>query len=113
VLCQFCLGFDGGAPATPEVLLRLAKAIPSTWLWSAVGVGDDGLATATLAITLGGHVRVGIEDHPYYRPGTLATTNAELVARIVRLAGELDRGIATPADVRDLLALPDRTASFA
>ena len=50
---------------------------------------------AALGITLGGHVRVGLEDNIYYRKGELAT-NAQLVARVKRIAGELERDVATP-----------------
>jgi len=105
VVCQFCLGFDGGAPADPDVLLRMVRAIPQTWTWSAVGLGDEGHVIAALAITLGGHVRVGIEDHPYYFPGELAVSNAQLVERVVRLAAEFGRPVATPDDVRTNLQL--------
>jgi len=54
---------------------------------------------------MGGHVRVGFEDNIYYRKGQLAKSNAELVARIVRLAQELDRPVATPAEAREILQL--------
>jgi 3-keto-5-aminohexanoate cleavage enzyme len=50
-------------------------------------------------------VRVGFEDNIYYRKGQLATSNAELVARIARIAQELDRPIATPAQARKMLQL--------
>lgn len=107
VICQFCLGFDGGAPAEPDVLLRMVRSIPQSWVWSAVGVGEQGLTIAGLALSLGGHVRVGIEDHPYYLPGQLAVSNAELVGRVVRLATEFGRSVASPDDVRAKLKLPD------
>jgi 3-keto-5-aminohexanoate cleavage enzyme len=58
---------------------------------------------------LGGHVRVGIEDHPEYLPGRLATSNAELVDRVARLAVEYGRDVATPDEARAILgiATPD------
>jgi 3-keto-5-aminohexanoate cleavage enzyme len=55
---------------------------------------------------LGGHVRVGFEDNLYYRRGELAVSNAQLVARVVRIAEELGRPVATPADAREILGLP-------
>jgi 3-keto-5-aminohexanoate cleavage enzyme len=58
-----------------------------------------------MAILLGGHVRVGLEDNLYYRKGQLLRSNAEAVERIVRIARELNREIATPAQARELLAL--------
>jgi 3-keto-5-aminohexanoate cleavage enzyme len=60
---------------------------------------------AMLAMPMGGHVRVGLEDNIYYRRGELATGNAQLVARVVRLAAELGRPVATPAAARRLLGL--------
>jgi 3-keto-5-aminohexanoate cleavage enzyme len=54
---------------------------------------------------MGGHVRVGLEDNIYYRRGEPATGNAQLVERAVRLAGELDRPVATPAQAREILGL--------
>ena len=53
----------------------------------------------------GGHARAGFEDNPYYRPGELAKSNAQLIERLVRLARELGREIATPADARVMLGL--------
>jgi len=61
-----------------------------------------------MAILMGGHVRVGFEDNIYLLKGVKAKSNAELVEKIVRLAKELDRGIATPDDARRILHLPSR-----
>jgi 3-keto-5-aminohexanoate cleavage enzyme len=54
---------------------------------------------------MGGHIRVGMEDNIYYERGVLAETNAQFVARIVRLAQEYGREVATPADARKILNL--------
>ena len=54
---------------------------------------------------MGGHVRVGLEDNLYYKKGELAESNAQLVARIVRLAKELGREVATPDEAREILTL--------
>ena len=59
----------------------------------------------TLSIMLGGHVRVGFEDNIYYRKGELAVSNAQLVARVVRIARELERAVATPDEARWLLGI--------
>jgi 3-keto-5-aminohexanoate cleavage enzyme len=59
----------------------------------------------TLAILLGGHVRVGLEDNVYYRRGEKATSNAQLVERAARLCRELNREVATPAQARQMLGL--------
>ncbi len=56
-----------------------------------------------MAIILGGHVRVGMEDNPFVAPGQYARSNAELVEKIVRIAHELGREIATPDEARAMI----------
>ena len=58
-----------------------------------------------MAIVLGGHVRVGFEDNVFFRRGQLATSNAQLVARIARISREMDRPVATPDEARAILGL--------
>ena len=60
---------------------------------------------SALAMNMGGHVRAGFEDNPYYRPGELAKSNAQLIERLVRLANEVGRNVATPAEAREILGL--------
>ncbi len=102
---QFVLGVPGGAPATAAEILHLRSLIPPDSPWSVAGIGRHSLVTAMAAIPLGGHVRVGLEDQIYYRRGELATSNAQLVARIARLAEEFGRPVATPEDARRILGL--------
>jgi 3-keto-5-aminohexanoate cleavage enzyme len=68
------------------------------------------LPLAVVAIAMGGHVRVGLEDNLYYRKGQLAR-NEELVARVARIAAELDRPVATPAQARAILRLGTKAAA--
>jgi 3-keto-5-aminohexanoate cleavage enzyme len=58
-----------------------------------------------MAILMGGHVRVGFEDNVYYSKGVLAVDNSQLVERVVRIAGELGRGVAAPQEARKILNL--------
>jgi 3-keto-5-aminohexanoate cleavage enzyme len=58
-----------------------------------------------LAMTLGGHVRVGFEDNIYLKRGVLAKSNAELVERIVTIAEALNIEVATPDEAREILGL--------
>ncbi|WP_019119486.1 3-keto-5-aminohexanoate cleavage protein [Brevibacillus massiliensis] len=102
---QFVLGVPGGMPATPKNLLFLSESIPAGSPWSAIGIGKHQLEMNMMAIAMGGHVRVGMEDNVYYRKGELARTNAQFVERIVRLASEFGRQIATPDEARELLGL--------
>lgn len=102
---DFVLGIPGGMAGTPEALLYLKSQLPSQATWTVAGIGAAQLPLATLAIVLGGHVRVGFEDNVYYRKGELASSNAQLVARIARISGELERPVATPNEARALLGM--------
>ena len=73
--------------------------------WGVAGIGRYQLPIATLALTQGGHVRVGFEDNIFYKKGEVARSNAQLVERIARLAGELGREVATCAQAREMLEL--------
>jgi len=99
------LGVPGGIPGGFRELMFLVESLPSMCTWSVAGVGSRQLPLATLAIMMGGHVRVGLEDNLFYRKGELAESNAQLVGRIVRLAAELGREVATPDEAREILAL--------
>jgi 3-keto-5-aminohexanoate cleavage enzyme len=105
---DFVLGIPGGMAGTPEALMYLKAQLPEGSSWTVAGIGAAQLPLATLAVVLGGHVRVGFEDNVYYRKGELATSNAQLVARIARISRELDRPIATPDETRALLGIPRR-----
>ena len=106
---QFVLGVPGGASGDIDslcFLLNRAKNLLGSHIsWSVAGIGRFQLPVATHAILMGGHVRVGFEDNIYYKKGVLADSNAQLVARINRLATELDREIATPQQTRQIMGL--------
>ncbi len=102
---QFVTGTRHGMPATAAALVEAVAMLPEGATWSAIGVGRAQTPVAMLALAMGGHVRVGLEDAIYYRRGELATGNAQLVERAVRLAGELGRPIASAAEARKLLSL--------
>jgi 3-keto-5-aminohexanoate cleavage enzyme len=105
----FILGQQGVMPATPRNLLSLSEAVPPGSCWSAAGHGGHDLRVASMAIAMGGHARVGFEDNPYYRPGELATSNAQLVERLVRIAQEVGRTIASPNETREMLGMSRRS----
>ncbi len=102
---QFVLGVKGGAPATARSLLHLVDSLPAGSLWSVCAVGVRQLSMNVLAIAMGGHARTGLEDNLYYRRGELARSNAQLVARLTRIARECGREPATPAEAREMLGL--------
>lgn len=102
---QFVLGVRGGSPGTVKQLLHMLEMIPSGAHWSVCGIGRAQLPLGLAAMAMGGHVRTGLEDNLYYHKGQLAASNAQLVARLVRIAGEIGRPVATPAEARQILGL--------
>jgi len=102
---DFVMGVPGGIGPEPAHLVHLVRSLPPSSTWSVAGIGRHQLTLGTIALAMGGNVRVGFEDNIYYRKGQLAKTNAELVARVVRIAQELDRPIATPSQAREMLQL--------
>ena len=105
---NFVLGVPGCTPATVQNLCWMVNAIPSGSTWTATGIGRNAFTLAAPTIVMGGHVRVGFEDNLYLERGVLAKSNGELVAKVVRLAKELGRGIATSAEAREILNLKPR-----
>jgi len=108
---DFVMGVPGGIAGTPEHLVHLTNTIPADCSWTVAGIGRHELPLAVMAIIMGGHVRVGLEDNLYYARGQLAKGNAELIARVVRIADELGRPVASAAQARELLGLQRRTSS--
>ena len=102
---NFVLGVPGCTPATVEDLVWLVKSIPAGSTWTATGIGRHAFTLAAAAIAMGGNVRVGFEDNLNLARGVPARNNGELVAKVVRLAGELGREIATPDEARAILSL--------
>lgn len=103
---QFIMGTLGGIPATLENLLHMHRQLPPGCTWSVAGMGLNQYPMATTGILMGGHVRVGFEDNIYLNKGVSAKSNAEVVEKVVRIAKELDREIATPDEARAILGLP-------
>ena len=83
----------------------MKNSIPDDAMWSAIGASRHQLMINTITIPLGGHVRVGMEDAVYYKKGELATSNAQFVERIVKLADTFGREVATPDEAREMLGL--------
>ncbi|MDR1241793.1 MAG: 3-keto-5-aminohexanoate cleavage protein [Deltaproteobacteria bacterium] len=102
---QFVLGVRGGMDATPENLLFLLRQVPAGSTWSVIGIGKGHLPLSAMALHMGGHVRVGMEDNVLYRRRTPVKNNAQFVERIVRLAEEFERPVATVAEARKILGL--------
>lgn len=101
------LGVNGGISATPRDLVFMAESIPQGSTFTVSGIGKGQFPMASMAIIMGGHVRVGYEDNVYLSKGVLAKSNAELVEKVARLAKELGRDIATPKEARQILGLKE------
>ncbi len=101
---QFCLGVQGGAPATTEAMQALRAMLPPKAHWAAFGISRHEFPMLMQAVILGGHVRVGLEDNLYLSKGVFAT-NRSLVEKAVRILGELEIAPMTPAETRAALGL--------
>jgi 3-keto-5-aminohexanoate cleavage enzyme len=90
---------------SPKHLMHLVDLLPPDSIFSVLGIGPAEFHATTLSILLGGNVRVGFEDNIYIEKGRLAKNNAESVAKIVRIARELGRQVASPSEARQMLGL--------
>ena len=108
---QFSLimGVLGGIPATVPALVHQAAAVPPGSTWQVVGIGDSQWPMVGAALAMGGHVRVGLEDHFYLAPDQMARSNGDLVAKAARMARDVGREPASPDEARVLLQLPITT----
>ncbi len=102
---QFVLGVAGGISAGERNLRFLVGGLPEDVHWSAAGVGRHQLPMAELALAMGGHVRVGLEDNLYAGRGVLASGSDQLVSLAVERAGRAGREPADPDVARRLLGI--------
>ena len=106
---QFVFGVLGGMPAEPEILTLLKRSADrlfgDTYQFSVLAAGRAQIPMATMAATMGGHVRVGLEDNLYIAKGVLAQSNAQQVELISQIVTRLGRTIATPDEARAMLGL--------
>ncbi len=108
LLANIVMGIPGETTkATVKNLLFMVEGLPSKteWLVSAIGARNH-FRMLGAVVAMGGHVRVGLEDNVYIRPGKLASSNAEIVEKAVRILNELGAPIASPDDTREILKLP-------
>jgi uncharacterized protein (DUF849 family) len=106
VYVNLLLGSLGTLQATPFNLALAVERLPPGATWAATGIGRHQFAIQRLAIAMGGHVRVGLEDNLWWDDArTELATNPRLVERLVAIARAMGREPATPAQVRARLAL--------
>jgi len=109
---QTVMGYQTSSYPSVENTLQILKEFPDGALWLCSAIGPFQLPLTTLATLMGGHVRVGLEDNVYYSRGRKAKSNAELVERAVRIAHELNRAVATPAEARVMLGLRSQPSQY-
>jgi 3-keto-5-aminohexanoate cleavage enzyme len=97
--------YQGAVPATPKHLFTLLDFVPAETIVNVTAIGMAQLPLTTLGIILTGCIRVGMEDCIYYRKEELVKNNAQLVARTVKIARELNKEPATPEEARQIIGL--------
>ena len=104
---QFSLimGVLGGIPGTTRHLVDQVDSLPAGSLWQVIGIGLNQWPLVAAAMTIGGNVRVGLEDNFYVEQGKVAKSNGDLVEKACRLARDLGREVATGPDARAQLGL--------
>ena len=107
---QLCLGIPYGSPATPEIMTVMRNLLPDGANWAGFGISRAEFPMVAQAVTLGGHVRVGLEDNLYLSKGVFAT-NGKLVERAVGIVHDLGAEVAEPARAAEILELQSRTQS--
>jgi uncharacterized protein (DUF849 family) len=109
VFIQFIFGILGGIGADIDNLVFMKRTADrlfgDQYQWSVLGAGAAQINFATMAASMGGHVRVGLEDSLFISRGKLATSNAEQVTKIRRILEDLGHEIASPDEAREILGL--------
>ena len=79
--------------------------------WGVIGISRDQWMLVAAALTLGGNVRVGLEDNFYLPNGDMARSNGDLIAKARQLTEDVGRRPATVAEARDMLGVPKRAVA--
>jgi uncharacterized protein (DUF849 family) len=105
------MGVMGGIRPTARNLAHMAEQVPDVpHEWGVIGVSRDQWTLVAAALSLGGNVRVGLEDNFYLPDGEMARSNGDLIARARRMAEDSGRRVATVAETRQRLGLRERAA---
>jgi 3-keto-5-aminohexanoate cleavage enzyme len=109
---QFVMGVQTASYPTPWNVMTLLRELPADSTFTVAGIGKFQWSLAVTSIILGGNVRVGLEDNLYLKRGQKLKGNGEAVEKVVRLAAELGREVATPAQTRQMLGLSATPSSY-
>ena len=112
---DFVMGVVGGIPPTARNLATMADNLPEgvSAHWGVIGISRVQWTLLAAALSLGGSIRVGLEDNLYLPDGTMATSNGELIARARRMTEDAGRRPATVEEARALLGLKARSGAAA
>jgi 3-keto-5-aminohexanoate cleavage enzyme len=102
---DFVMGVVGGIPPTPRNLAAMVDNVPAGSHWGVIGISREQWLLVATALTLGGSVRVGLEDNFYLPDGTMASSNGELIAKARQMTEDVGRRPATVEEARRMLAL--------
>jgi uncharacterized protein (DUF849 family) len=108
---DFVMGVVGGVPPTARNLAAMADNVPAGSHWGVIGISREQWMLVTAALTLGGSIRVGLEDNFYLPDGTMARSNGDLIAKAREMTVNAGRRPATVDEARKLLALPGKVAA--
>ena len=109
---DFVMGVVGGVPASARNLAVMADNLPAgTHHWGVIGIGRDQWMLVAAALTLGGSIRVGLEDNFYLPNGEMARSNGDLIAKARQMCEDAGRRPATVDEARGLLGLKSRAAA--
>jgi 3-keto-5-aminohexanoate cleavage enzyme len=102
------MGVTGGVPPTARNLAAMVDNIPAGSHWGVIGISREQWMLVAAALTLGGSIRVGLEDNFYLPDGSMARSNGDLVAKARQMAVDVGRRPATVAEAREILGVPKR-----
>ncbi|AMJ63924.1 3-keto-5-aminohexanoate cleavage protein [Bosea sp. PAMC 26642] len=105
-LTSFVMGVKYGFQASPETVLYARGLLPAGAHFTAIGIGRSTFPMVAQSVLAGGHARTGLEDAVYIDRGTLAPSNAAMVAKARLIIEQLGAQISTPAQARELFGLP-------
>jgi 3-keto-5-aminohexanoate cleavage enzyme len=106
---DFVMGVVGGIPATARNLAAMADNMPAgRHHWGVIGIGREQWTMVAAALTLGGSIRVGLEDNFYLPDGAMASSNGELIAKARQMTEDAGRRPATVEEARALLGIGTR-----
>jgi uncharacterized protein (DUF849 family) len=104
------MGVVGGVPPTARNLAAMADNVPAGSHWGVIGISREQWMLVGAALTLGGSIRVGLEDNFYLPDGEMARSNGDLVAKARQMVADVGRRPATVAEAREILGAPKRVA---